>query len=161
MSDVRDEPVQRAKKRQKPEARSKSTKPKVLKVDKDKDLGPDEAEIKRLQSWLLKCGIRKLWHKELAPYETTKAKIRHLKEMLKDVGMDGRYSAEKASAIKERRELAADLEAVQEGNKQWGKESGSGEEDVGGEEEPEINRSRRRAAATRFVDFGEDGEESD
>lgn len=34
--------------------------------------------------------------------------------------MTGRYSNEKAKRIKEERELAADLEAVQEGAKVWG-----------------------------------------
>jgi len=44
--------------------------------------------------------------------------------MLADVGMAGRYSNERARKIKEERELAADLEAVQQGAKAWGAESG-------------------------------------
>jgi hypothetical protein len=123
-----------------------------------KEETPDEAEIKRLQGWLVKCGIRKLWHRELAPYDAPKAKIKHLKEMLKDAGMDGRYSEPKAKAIKERRELEADLEAVQEGAKQWGNESG---EDGESDEAEAAPRPQRRAAATRFVDFGEDDDDDD
>lgn len=123
-----------------------------------KEETPDEAEIKRLQGWLVKCGIRKLWHRELAPYDAPKAKIKHLKEMLKDAGMDGRYSEPKAKAIKERRELEADLEAVQEGAKQWGNENGEDGESDEGEAAP---RPQRRAAATRFVDFGEDDDDDD
>lgn len=123
-----------------------------------KEETPDEAEIKRLQGWLVKCGIRKLWHRELAPYDAPKAKIKHLKEMLKDAGMDGRYSEPKAKAIKERRELEADLEAVQEGAKQWGNESGDDGESDEGEAAP---RPQRRAAANRFVDFGEDDDDDD
>ncbi|KKY28307.1 putative transcriptional regulator [Diplodia seriata] len=60
---------------------------------------------------------------EAAPVEPEpepEAKVNHLKAMLADAGMEGRYSAEKARQIKERRELAADLEAVQEGAKRWG-----------------------------------------
>ncbi|KIW03114.1 uncharacterized protein PV09_05757 [Verruconis gallopava] len=85
-----------------------------------KELTPDEEEIKRLQGWLLKCGIRKVWGKELKPFETPKAKIAHLKSMLADAGMTGRYSIEKASRIKEQRELAADLEAVTAFDERWG-----------------------------------------
>jgi hypothetical protein len=124
-----------------------------------KEETPDEAEIKRLQGWLVKCGIRKLWHRELAPYDAPKAKIKHLKEMLKDAGMDGRYSEPKAKAIKERRELEADLEAVQEGAKQWGNESG--EEDGESDDAEPAPRPQRRAAANRFVDFGEDDDDDD
>ncbi|CAD0083292.1 unnamed protein product [Aureobasidium vineae] len=125
-----------------------------------KEETPDEAEIKRLQGWLVKCGIRKLWHRELAPYDAPKAKIKHLKEMLKDAGMDGRYSEQKAKTIKERRELEADLEAVQEGAKQWGNEGDSGEDGESDEAEA-APRPQRRAAANRFVDFDEDDDDDD
>lgn len=161
LSEVLDEPPARRKGRQKdkPAAKAKTTsktssKSSKSSTAKDKDLTPDEAEVKRLQGWLIKCGIRKLWHRELASYDSSKAKIKHLKDMLKDAGMDGRYSVEKASAIKEQRELAADIEAVKEGNKQWGHDPGSDEE---AEERP----AKRRAAASRLVDFGDDGEDSD
>ena len=120
------------------------------------DIDPDVDEIKRLQGWLIKCGIRKMWYKELAPFDTTKAKIRHLKEMLSDAGMTGRYSAEKATEIREARELKADLEAVQAGNKAWGKEESEEEEGTG--------RPRRRLAkGLQSLDFlnDDDGEETD
>lgn len=116
---------------------------------------PDSEEIKRLQGWLVKCGIRKMWFRELAPYNTPKAKIRHLKEMLSEAGMTGRYSQEKATQIREERELKADTEAVQAGAKQWGKVE-SGEEDEG--------RPRRRVArGLQELDFlkDDDGDESD
>ena len=116
---------------------------------------PESEEIKRLQSWLVKCGIRKMWHKELASYGTAPAKIRHLKEMLTDAGMTGRYSNEKAIQIREARELKADLEAVQAGNKQWGKSES--EEDGGGKPK------RRLARGLKELDFlnDDDGEETD
>lgn len=160
MSEVRDEPQGKRKRPKDGSARSKAkppvkAKPAKATASKAQELDPDEAEIKRLQSWLLKCGIRKLWHKELAPYDSPKAKTKHLKEMLKDAGMDGRFSVEKASHIKEQRELAADLEAVKEGARKWGHGDESDEEQNG------EDRPRRRAAAARFVDFGDDGEESD
>ena len=128
---------------------SKGTKP----IEQPTD--PDVEEIKRLQGWLVKCGIRKLWHRELASYDTAKAKIRHLKEMLTDAGMTGRFSIEKANQIREERELKADLEAVQAGEKQWGK----AESDV-----EETGRPRRRLAkGLKELDFlnDDDGEETD
>jgi hypothetical protein len=88
---------------------------------KPEETDPETEEIKKLQGWLVKCGIRKLWGKELKPYDTPKAKIKHLREMLADAGMTGRYSIEKATQIREARELQADLEAVQAGAKAWGK----------------------------------------
>lgn len=161
LSDVIDEPVVR-RKRQKNAGTEKKpkreTKPKSKAVKGKADLDPQEAEIKKLQGWLVKCGIRKMWFKELQPYETPKAKINHLKLMLKDAGMDGRFSIEKANQIKERRELAADLEAVQEGEKAWGK----GASDDESEQEDE-GRSRRKLArgfkSLAFLSSG--GEETD
>ncbi|KAI9698095.1 MAG: hypothetical protein M1820_007603 [Bogoriella megaspora] len=139
------------------------------------DIPPAEAEIKRLQSWLVKCGIRKLWHRELAPYDSTSAKIAHLKGMLKDIGMDGRFSIDKARAIKERRELEMDLEAVQEGEKRWGNRrtkrgtaiqssnedtDRDGDKGEQGEEEPP---KRRIAKGLEGLDFlnDDDGAETD
>ena len=64
-----------------------------------------------------------MWGRELAKFSTTQERINHLRGMLAEIGMTGRYSNEKAKKIKEERELAADLEAVQEGAKAWGAES--------------------------------------
>lgn len=121
----------------------------------DQSADPDAEEIKRLQGWLVKCGCRKMWYKELAPYDTPKLKIRHLKEMLSDIGMTGRFSIEKATQIREERELKADLEAVQEGDKQWGKDNS---------EEEGTNKPRRRLArGLKELDFlnDDDGAETD
>jgi hypothetical protein len=99
--------------------------PKAAKPKPAKDLNPTEAEIKTLQSHLTKCGVRKIWGFELKQYgDDSKAKIRHLKGMLKEIGMDGRFSEQRAREIKELRELQADLEAVKEGDSKWGLESG-------------------------------------
>ena len=150
-------------------SKSESSKPKEAKTTKsgkralkgsrkaETSVDPDTAEIKRLQGWLIKCGIRKIWHRELSNCDGPKAKVRHLKQMLTDAGMTGRYSAEKANSIKEERELKADLEAVQAGNKHWGK----GESDEG-EGSPKKPR-RRLAKGLKELDFlgDEDGEETD
>ncbi|KAJ4303419.1 hypothetical protein N0V90_002313 [Kalmusia sp. IMI 367209] len=116
------------------EPKSTKAKPKVAKDKKPAD-DPDTAEIKRLQGWLVKCGIRKVWGKELANCDTPKDKIRHLKGMLKDAGMDGKYSVEKAAKIKEQREFAKDLEDIQAGAVAWGDAETSN-----------TGRPRRRAA---------------
>lgn len=82
---------------------------------------PQEAEIKKLQGQLVKCGVRKVWGSYLKKYETPKQKIAHLRNMLEDVGMTGRFSEDRARQIKEERELKADIDAITEGEKKWGK----------------------------------------
>ena len=163
LSSVLDDPAPKKSRKK------KSTSPKPTKAKPaGKDLSPDEEEIKRLQSWLLKCGIRKLWHRELAPYGSNKEKISHLKGMLDEVGMTGRFSAEKAKGIKEARELRAELEAATEFNKTWGHEKdgeGSGDEggEDGGEERgvEEKSAAGKRARPKGFVDFGDSDEDSE
>jgi len=126
------EPASKAKKGAKPAApKAKAAKPKA-------DDDPDTAEVKRLQGWLVKCGIRKVWSRdpELSKCDTNKEKISVLKGMLKDVGMDGKYSVEKAAKIKEQREFAKDLAAIQEAEAHWGTSGDT----AGG-------RPKRRAAA--------------
>lgn len=159
MSEVLDE----APKPKKGSRKSGSTKPKTKKTESSKAKkaseepgDPDVEEIKRLQSWLVKCGIRKMWYRELAPYSTPRAKIHHLKDMLAEVGMTGRYSAEKSNQIREERELKADLEAVQEGAQKWGK--------TASEDNASTSRPRRGLAkGLEGLDFlnDSDGEETD
>ena len=134
---VDDEPKPKGRKKGPSEGKpKKEAKKKGRKSAEKKDLDPSAEEIKRLQGWLIKCGIRKMWARELKPYTIPKEKIRHLKDLLADAGMNGRYSMEKASQIREARELQADLEAVQEGAKRWGKVS------EGEEEEPQPQKKR-------------------
>ncbi|KAH0845673.1 putative transcriptional regulator [Fonsecaea pedrosoi] len=134
-----------------------TTKPKA-----DANIDIEQAEIKRLQGWLMKCGIRKLWGKELKPYETSKAKIKHLKQMLADIGMTGRYSAEKANQIKEARELAADIEAVQEGEARWGAfNAQNGAQVEKGTDGPRPTARRLVRGAKNYDFLSSDGEETD
>ncbi|GIJ87524.1 hypothetical protein Asppvi_006432 [Aspergillus pseudoviridinutans] len=157
MSVVLDEEPKPSRKRgRSSESTSAKGKKKVAPAkSKDAGLDPNEAEIKRLQGWLVKCGIRKVWSRELAPYDTPKAKIKHLKDMLKDAGMDGRYSLEKAKQIKEKRELEADLAMIKEGEKHWGRGSV--------EEESDSNRPQRRLNRSRqtLAFLESEGEETD
>ncbi|POS77544.1 hypothetical protein DHEL01_v204072 [Diaporthe helianthi] len=113
------------------------------------EANPDEAWVKKLQGQLVKCGVRKIWGVELKGCGgDAKAKIRHLRQLLRDVGMDGRFSEARAREIKDQRELAAELEAVNEMNDLWG---------VGG------RRGRRAAAPKRKLaeDSGDDDNNDD
>jgi hypothetical protein len=67
--------------------------------------------------------VRKFWSRELAKYDSSKEKIKHLKGLLEEVGMTGQYSMAKAKKIKEDRELAAEVAWVQKGATDWGKET--------------------------------------
>ncbi|KAI1759164.1 hypothetical protein GGR53DRAFT_514528 [Hypoxylon sp. FL1150] len=113
LSSVLDEPPPKKRKSKEPKGASK---PKQT-----KEVSGDDAEIKKLQGHLVKCGIRKIWGIELKKYgDDSKGKIRHLRGMLREAGIDGRFSEAKAKEIKERRELMADLEAVTEMDRNWG-----------------------------------------
>ncbi|KAJ3496838.1 hypothetical protein NLG97_g2362 [Lecanicillium saksenae] len=113
-SDVIDEPPTSKRKKTKKEPGQKAAKASK----------PAKLRSKKLQVQLNKCGIRKLWHNELKGCDDARAKIRHLKKMLADIGMEGRFSEAKAREIKETRELLADAEAAQEMNRLWGMDSG-------------------------------------
>lgn len=133
-----------------------ATTTKAKSTKSESTLTPQEEEIKRLQSWLVKCGLRKVWSKELSNCDTPKEKIAHLKRLLKDVGMEGRFSEDKAKKIKEEREFRKDLEEIKEGNAKWGESEGSGkEEDGGGRPRRKLARGLRELAAF------DDEEESD
>lgn len=156
---------QKAQKAKRPSHQSNSTKKtssSKSQAKTDADIDPDQAEIKRLQGWLTKCGIRKMWYKELQPYDTARAKIKHLKEMLSEAGMTGRYSIEKANQIRDARELAADIEEVQAGAERWGKEGDTGQDRGRNSAEDEIKPGRRLIRGARNYDFlSSDGEETD
>ncbi|QIW95982.1 hypothetical protein AMS68_001500 [Peltaster fructicola] len=92
-------------------------------------LSTEEEQIKTLQSQLVKCGVKKLWHRELAACETPQDKIKHLKEQ-----------------IKEARELAADMESAKDYQKKWGADGDTG-------------RGRRRRTTTKSLAIDEDSEE--
>ncbi|KAM3516163.1 hypothetical protein MY11210_000185 [Beauveria gryllotalpidicola] len=156
-SDVIDEPPTPKRKKTKKEPGQKTPKaPKASKPAKAaakkasssaaEPSDPLEADIKKLQGQLSKCGVRKLWHHELKGCADARAKIRHLKKMLADVGMEGRFSEAKAREIKETRELLADAQAAQEMNRLWGMDSGRHK-----------NRSKSRGAKTTESDGSDAG----
>ncbi|KAJ6441023.1 acetyl esterase [Purpureocillium lavendulum] len=189
-SDVIDEPPPpKRKKKDKKDAAAQSAKPATKKssVKASSPDDPEDAEVKKLQGQLVKCGVRKLWHNELKKYgDDSRAKIRHLKKMLADVGMDGRFSEAKAREIRETRELMAEAEAAQEMNRLWGMggggrasrsksksmkldedSEGSGAEDKNAddddkddddEEEQDTFAARRRRAQADLAFLGDDSD---
>ncbi|KAF5616301.1 transcription factor [Fusarium sp. NRRL 52700] len=188
-SDVIDEPVKPKRKRKEKKGvgskPAKATKVAAKKATTSDD--PNTEEIKRLQGQLTKCGVRKLWHNELKKYgDDAKAKIRHLRKMLTDIGMDGRFSEAKAREIKERRELLAEVESAQEMSALWGVEGrgrasrsksksakvvesgGSDAEENEGkennddeEDEEETYAARRKRARADLAFLGDDDSDSD
>ena len=153
LSSVIDDPPPKKSRQKKGDPRT-ATKPRAKATSKApaaatvKDpLTAAEAQIKLLQSQLLKCGIRKLWHRELAPYPTSAAKVAHLRSLLAHSGITGRFSAEKARQIKEERELRQEIEAAREFNEQWGETKGEALETAG-------PVRRGRLAPKGLVDLG-------
>ncbi|PWN26681.1 hypothetical protein BDZ90DRAFT_275016 [Jaminaea rosea] len=77
---------------------------------------PQEEEMARLKKFVVACGVRKQWSKWFTsmepPAETPKAQIRALRELLAEVGMEGRLSMEKAKQIKEKREFEEEMKAI-------------------------------------------------
>ncbi|KAJ1900176.1 hypothetical protein LPJ66_001634 [Kickxella alabastrina] len=71
----------------------------------------NEATISNLKSYINKCGLRKVWAKELSGMNAAQ-QIRHLKKLLDNLGMEGRPTLEKCKKIKDKRELQAELEAM-------------------------------------------------
>ena len=148
MSEVFDEPPKRKGKSgaKTPKGERKSKAPAKSTAA---DFSGEDALIRQLQVHLNKCGVRKVWGVLLKKYgDDKRAKIQHLKGMLSEVGMVGRFSESRAREIKERRELMADLDEVKEGEKSWGLTTSA--------------RPTRRAAAAakpRKVSSSESGEE--
>lgn len=60
---------------------------------------------------MVACGVRKVWKKEFADLDTPSGQVRRLREILKDLGMSGRPSLEKAKSLRAQRELAQELSA--------------------------------------------------
>ncbi|KAK7205126.1 hypothetical protein BZA70DRAFT_174159 [Myxozyma melibiosi] len=118
---------------------------------------PLEQKIATLKSWIVKCGVRKQWSRELQPYSTKKEQIAHLQKILADLGMTPRYSLEKAKRIKEEREFQAEVAQLRA---DAGGASGSEEDDDRAKSGP-ATRGRKVVAGNFSVDFLGDQSESD
>ncbi|KAH9951118.1 hypothetical protein B0H21DRAFT_719639 [Amylocystis lapponica] len=114
-----------------------------------KELSKDEETIKRLKSFVVACGVRKVWAKEFKDLASPAEQIRRLKAILGDLGMSGRMSLEQAKAIRAKRELAQELEDVQKFEKNI----------VSGPEPS--TRTRRKGATARVQEASDEEEEED
>ncbi|WWC68204.1 uncharacterized protein I206_102127 [Kwoniella pini CBS 10737] len=82
------------------------------KKDPNEGLSPDEAKLADLKRIVVACGVRKQWAKEFTDCPTTSSQTRHLQNLLSSLGMKGTPTLGKAKALKEKRELAQELDDV-------------------------------------------------
>jgi hypothetical protein len=61
------------------------------------------------QALVFACGVRKVWARELKDLDTPSRQISHIRGVLSELGMKGRFSMEQAKAIKAKRELAQEM----------------------------------------------------
>ncbi|KAJ7043958.1 hypothetical protein C8F04DRAFT_1228837 [Mycena alexandri] len=155
LSVLDDEPPKRTKKSKTSKPTDKGDKPKTSRGKKTSELSKDEETIKRLKSLVLACGVRKVWAKVFKDADTPSQQIRMLKEILTGLGMSGRMSLEQAKGIKEKRELAQELEDVQAfaaaATRSKPKPSQENEEDDEEEEEEEELPVKRKPNARRSI----------
>ncbi|KAI7875191.1 hypothetical protein K492DRAFT_211078 [Lichtheimia hyalospora FSU 10163] len=71
-----------------------------------------EETIKRLKMYINKCGVRKVWQKELADCKTMKDQVEKLKRILADLGVEGRPTIEKCQKVKAEREIKAEVDSL-------------------------------------------------
>ncbi|KAI9279704.1 hypothetical protein BC943DRAFT_340424 [Umbelopsis sp. AD052] len=97
-----------------PSKKSKSKKTTAKKTAKAES--KSEETIKRLKSYINKCGVRKIWSKELAGCETANSQIARLQSILRDLGVEGRPTVEKCEKIRSERELKAEIDSLSRDN---------------------------------------------
>ncbi|KAI8582206.1 hypothetical protein K450DRAFT_227897 [Umbelopsis ramanniana AG] len=100
-----------------PTKKSRTKKTATKKTAKPTD-GESKSEetIKRLKSYINKCGVRKIWSKELAGCETANSQIAKLQSILRDLGVEGRPTVEKCEKIRSERELKAEIDSLSRDN---------------------------------------------
>jgi len=100
----------------------KKTRKRKVKTENEESKGPkkkrvtktsqkEEEELARLKSFVFKCGVRKIWKKELEGLSTP-ASIAKVKQILEELGLEGRPSLEKCKRIKESREYAEEMKII-------------------------------------------------
>ncbi|KAG2075600.1 hypothetical protein BDR04DRAFT_1091104 [Suillus decipiens] len=159
---VIDEPPKKRRKKQEKDSTKKAlTEPKKARKNNAGGSKDDET-VSRLKAIVVACGVRKVWKKEFADLDTPSGQIKRLKDILKDLGMTGRLTLEKAKSIKAERELAQELRDVQdfaeaqrrrETRKEKGisqdEQSGSGSDD----EDEELPVKRKKTAGASILAF--------
>lgn len=158
MSVVIDEPPKKRRKKQEKDS-SKKAPIERKKAQKSNTAGSkDDETVSKLKAIVVACGVRKMWKKEFADLDTPSGQIKRLKEILKDLGMTGRLTLEKAKTIKAKRELAQELRDVQdfaeaERRRETRKEKGVSEDEQSGsgsndeDEGPPVKRKKTAGAS--------------
>jgi hypothetical protein len=67
--------------------------------------------LAKLKSYVFKCGVRKNWKKELEGL-SEKQSITKVRQILDDLGMEGRPSLEKCKKIKDKREYEEEMRSL-------------------------------------------------
>ncbi|ORX54608.1 hypothetical protein DM01DRAFT_1335744 [Hesseltinella vesiculosa] len=110
-SDLESEAPPKKKKKETSSAKKTSASKKTS-AEPIKVTGKSEETIKRLKSYISKCGVVKRWNVELADCRSAKAQIDKLKSILEDLGVEGRPTLEKCKAVKDARELRSELDSL-------------------------------------------------
>ncbi|PAV20071.1 hypothetical protein PNOK_0500500 [Pyrrhoderma noxium] len=151
------------KKTKKSTKKSKETTKKREKKNKE-ELSPQEEQIKKLKSLVVACGVRKVWSKELKGCDTPSSQIAHLRKLLADLGMTGRYSLSQAEAIRAKRELAKEMEEVKEFAERFTSKKTKvvdEEEEVSSEESVQGAKRRPKNALQSITAFLQDQSDSE
>ncbi|KAJ2539085.1 hypothetical protein EV175_006387 [Coemansia sp. RSA 1933] len=155
--DVSDSKTKASIKRKPTETQSppKPKRAKATSANKDISAG-SKTTIDNLKSYVNKCGLRKVWSKELIGMNAAQ-QIRHLKKLLEELGMEGRPTVEKCKKIKAKRELQAELAAMNEDDIINDLNDASEQEDLSSRK----RRSVARKEISYNVDQVSDSEESE
>lgn len=166
MSVVNDEPPKKRRKKQEKDSNKKApTERKKARKNSTGGSSKDDETVSKLKAIVVACGVRKIWKKEFADLGTPSGQIKRLKEILKDLGMTGRLTLEKAKAIKAEREFAQELRDVQD-FAEAERRRGTRKEKGGSEDEQSESRSededegppvkRKKTAGASILAFLED-----
>ncbi|KAJ2580792.1 hypothetical protein GGH95_002404 [Coemansia sp. RSA 1836] len=150
-----DEPAVAAPAVQRKRAPATSKSPQAAKRAKKDESGgkvgkASETTITNLKQYITKCGLRKVWSKELVGLSGAQ-QIQHLKDVLNELGMEGRPTLEKCKKIKAKRDLLAELEEIGGGG-----EAADAKSDL---EQASVGRSRRGNSARSMKVVSDDESE--
>ena len=136
-----------------------------LGTEAGQERAPVDGQIDRLKSYIVKCGVRKVWYgrglfaggidllrrkKELDGLSKRQS-LERLQALLGELGMEGRPTLEKCKEIKKRREFEAEMREMDMGNIIRGPRlRGSADEGA-----------RKRRAIVPSEDEDEDGDEAE
>lgn len=87
----------------------------AAKARKSTHLQMQEKKLKKLKSYVSKCGVRKIWKKELEGLDISTS-ISKVQSILNDLGVDGRPSIKKCVGVKKQRAHQSELLAIDRSN---------------------------------------------